>query len=153
MQKSIVIDGQLAAAGLSCPTAATRAGIARLKQVVVGLVLTLGLIVGLAAFAPQAANAAPPASGIVAEHRGSWGYHEVVFGKATTRAVAESGLLGGASLVAGYLSIYLMPAALLGYLWQNRAQAAVSRGQCLAAVSSRFMGPGSYPGITSQGCR
>ena len=126
---------------------------------------------GLVSVNESPASATTGASGVVAVHTGSWGYREVVYGRATTRLIATSSVwelgpllvgatAGGVAAASGgayaasvvAASLAALPVATQLYLIKFRAQEADRLGQCFAIVRPTSV-PVSFPARTWQDCR
>jgi urea transporter len=122
----------------------------RLVSLALGLtIIGTGVVGGVLMAGP--AQAAAPASGVVAVHNGSWGYQEVVFGKATTQRLATSPVWDLSGILAG-VAPAAVPAAVYVYLIGYEARQAVASGQCFASVRMVWGTP-FFPGKESWGCR
>ena len=101
----------------------------------------------------RAVYVAPGAHGVVAVHTGSWGYKEIVFGRATTRDIANSSVWDISALILSLAGPYGFAGALDAVLVKARAQDAVNTGQCFAQVRGWSTGWIYFPGKTGQDCR
>lgn len=110
------------------------------------LATTLALGTGVATAAPAAAE--DGAYGVVATYNLGWGFTENVYGRGTTRQIANSSVWDIGALLAA-ITPGGIPSALSLYLVKFRAQDAVNTGQCFAFVK----GWGIWPAKESRGCR
>lgn len=90
--------------------------------------------------------------GVVAVHNGSWGYKEVVYGKATTRQIANAPAWDVVYIMLGAGGLWGIPLAVSAWTIKYRAQDAVNTGQCFAMVRP-FWGAGWWAAKSPWGCR
>ncbi len=107
----------------------------------------------LKAAAPAVAQANSPLDdGPVAVHTGRWGYREQVYGRATTRAVAQSSITDVIMIASAVVGPWgVIPAT---YVWtlKFRAQDALNTGQCVSIVRPVWGSP-YFPAKTWWGCQ
>src|SRR6266498_3361371 len=113
------------------------------------LVASIAAGVTLTGVAP--ASASSEAYGIVAVHNGGWGYQEIVYGKGTTRQIANAPWWD-AGIILTNVTPWAIPLAVTLWTIKYRAQDAVNTGQCYALVRP-FWGAWYFAAKESWGCR
>src|SRR5581483_3961690 len=104
------------------------------------------------AVVPGVAQASSGASGVVAVHNGSWGYQELVFGKATTAQLADAAPIQILNSAAGKVGIWVLPLGVYAWTIQLRARQAENSGQCFALVRPGWYLPLYFAAQESWGC-
>lgn len=123
----------------------------KLALIVVVVAAVAGVFSSAGVASPASGARSAEGWGIVAVHTGGWGYREVVYGRGTTREIANAPVWNVIQILSAAGGIFGIPVALNAWTFQYRAQDALNSGQCFALVRP-FWGSWYWPAKESWGC-